>query len=96
MNHYISTFDGNSSLLVDEEPQEKVDSHMEPITRPKLSSGSKKRAKVGNNKNSRPRDRQLIMDRMKELRELIPDGGRVSVYNSLPKLKCLHSHFFHF
>ncbi|WJX81891.1 hypothetical protein P8452_64721 [Trifolium repens] len=84
-NHYISTFDGNSSLLVDEEPQEKVDSHMEPITRPKLSSGSKKRAKVGSNKNSRPRDRQLIMDRMKELRELIPDGGRCSIDNLLER-----------
>ncbi|KAG5106483.1 hypothetical protein JHK82_043453 [Glycine max] len=44
---------------------------------PKLSSSSKKRTRVGNNQKSRPRDRQLIMDRMKELRELVPEGGRV-------------------
>lgn len=79
MNHIISSFDGNSSLLVDEAPREQVNNHVVPISRPKLSSVSKKKSKVGNKKNSRPRDRQLIMDRMKELRELIPDGGRVRI-----------------
>lgn len=85
-NQFLSSFDGNSGLLICEAPQEKVN-NMKPISGPKLSSANKKRTKVGNNKNSRPRDRQLIMDRMKELRELIPDGGRVSICMLLPKLK---------
>ncbi|KAL5057938.1 hypothetical protein RYX36_029542 [Vicia faba] len=85
MNHFISSLDGNSSLLVDEAPREQVNNHVVPISRPKLSSVSKKKAKVGNKKNSRPRDRQLIMDRMKELRELIPDGGRCSIDNLLER-----------
>jgi len=92
-NQFLSSFDDNSGLLIDEAPQEKVNNPMKPISGPKLSSANKKRAKVGNNKSSRPRDRQLIMDRMKELRELIPDGGRVSIYFSLPKLKCFGSLF---
>ncbi|XP_058736967.1 transcription factor bHLH155-like [Vicia villosa] len=82
---FMSSFDGNSSLLIDEAPREQVNNHMVPISRPKLSSVSKKKAKVGNKKNSRPRDRQLIMDRMKELRELIPDGGRCSIDNLLER-----------
>lgn len=79
-NSFISSLDGSSSLLIDEAPLEKVNNHNEPISGPKLSSASKKRARVGDKKNSRPRDRQMIMDRMKELRELIPDGGRVRVH----------------
>ncbi|CAK8541726.1 unnamed protein product [Lathyrus sativus] len=82
---FMPSFNGNSSLLVDEAPLEQVNNHVVPISRPKLSSVSKKRAKVGNKKNSRPRDRQLIMDRMKELRELIPDGGRCSIDNLLER-----------
>lgn len=77
-NHFTSSFDGNGSLLIDEVPQEKEDVHMLPINGPKLSSTNKKRTRVVNNQKARPRDRQLIMDRMKELRELVPDGGRVS------------------
>ncbi|XP_061348665.1 transcription factor bHLH155-like [Gastrolobium bilobum] len=85
-NRFTSTsFDGNSSLLFDEEWQEKIDSHMQPIRGPKLSSTSKKRARVGNSQNSRPRDRQMIMDRMKELRELVPDGGKGSIDNLLER-----------
>lgn len=73
-NHFTSSsFDGNASLLIDGAQHEKASG-------PKLSSTSKKRKGVGNNQKSRPRDRQLIMDRMKELRELVPDGGRVSFF----------------
>ena len=87
-NQFLSSFDDNSGLLIDEAPQKKVNNPMKPISGPKLCSANKKREKVGNKKNSRPRDRQLIMDRMKELRELIPEGGRVSIYILFPKLTC--------
>ncbi|XP_022640254.1 transcription factor bHLH155 isoform X2 [Vigna radiata var. radiata] len=84
-NHFTSSFDGNGSLLIDEVPQEKEDVHMLPINGPKLSSTNKKRTRVVNNQKARPRDRQLIMDRMKELRELVPDGGRCSIDNLLER-----------
>ncbi|KHN04065.1 transcription factor EMB1444-like [Glycine soja] len=84
-NHFTSSFDGNASLLIDKAQQEKANSHMQPIGGPKLSSSSKKRTRVGNNQKSRPRDRQLIMDRMKELRELVPEGGRCSIDNLLER-----------
>ncbi|KAK7395242.1 hypothetical protein VNO78_15792 [Psophocarpus tetragonolobus] len=84
-NHFTSSFDGNTSLLIDKAQQKKANSHMQPISGPKLSSTSKKRTRVGNNQKSRPRDRQLIMDRMKELRELVPDGGRCSIDNLLER-----------
>ncbi|KAK7292915.1 hypothetical protein RJT34_15772 [Clitoria ternatea] len=85
-NHFqSSSFEGNSSLLVDGAQLEKVISHMQPVGEPKLSSTSKKRARACNNQKSRPRDRQLIMDRMKELRELVPDGGKCSIDNLLER-----------
>ncbi|CAN1135131.1 Transcription factor bHLH155 [Linum perenne] len=45
----------------------------------KAASGSKRRAKPGGNHKSRPRDRQQIQDRVKELRELVPNGGKVTI-----------------
>ncbi|KAL9289828.1 hypothetical protein ACSQ67_024392 [Phaseolus vulgaris] len=84
-NPFTSSFDGNGSLLIDEVQQEKEDDHMLPISGPKLSSTHKKRTRVANNQKARPRDRQLIMDRMKELRELVPDGGRCSIDNLLER-----------
>lgn len=86
-NHFTSpSFGENSGLLIDESQSEKVYGQMQPLSGPKSSSTSKKRAKVGNSQRSRPRDRQLIMDRMKELRELVPDVGRVSFSVYGPKL----------
>ncbi|XP_028783425.1 transcription factor EMB1444 [Neltuma alba] len=79
------SFDGNSSILINETEQEKVYGRVQPNSGPKLSSTSKKRARVGNTKRPRPRDRQLIMDRMKELRELVPDGAGCSIDNLLER-----------
>lgn len=42
---------------------------------------SKKRARPGESCRPRPRDRQLIQDRIKELRELVPNGAKVSCCN---------------
>lgn len=78
-NHFTSSsFHGNASLLIDEARHGKLHG-------PKCSGTSKKRKGVGNNQKSRPRDRQLIMDRMKELRELVPEGGRCSIDNLLER-----------
>ncbi|KAH7834575.1 hypothetical protein Vadar_017488 [Vaccinium darrowii] len=40
---------------------------------------NKKRARPGENGRPRPRDRQLIQDRIKELRELVPNGSKCSI-----------------
>ncbi|KAH9624085.1 hypothetical protein KSS87_022970 [Heliosperma pusillum] len=40
---------------------------------------NKKRARPGENSRPRPRDRQLIQDRIKELRELVPNGSKCSI-----------------
>ncbi|XP_075490129.1 transcription factor EMB1444 isoform X4 [Primulina tabacum] len=40
---------------------------------------NKKRTRTGENSRPRPRDRQLIQDRIKELRELVPSGSKCSI-----------------
>jgi hypothetical protein len=44
------------------------------------SKASRKRSRPGENPKPRPKDRQLIQDRIKELRELVPNGAKVSSY----------------
>ncbi|KAI3526615.1 hypothetical protein L1887_05872 [Cichorium endivia] len=46
---------------------------------------SKKRAKPGEGSRPRPRDRQLIQDRIKELRELVPNGAKCSIDSLLER-----------
>lgn len=41
------------------------------------AKSSRKRSRPGENHRPRPRDRQLIQDRLKELRELVPNGAKV-------------------
>lgn len=48
------------------------------------AKNNKKRARPGENCRPRPRDRQLIQDRIKELRELIPNGAKVTFPHLLP------------
>ncbi|KAE9589899.1 hypothetical protein Lal_00037568 [Lupinus albus] len=43
------------------------------------AKSSKKRARPGESSRPRPRDRQLIQDRIKELRELVPNGAKCSI-----------------
>lgn len=50
----------------------------------------KKRARPGESCRPRPRDRQLIQDRIKELRELVPNGSKVTSTHSSYAL-CLRS-----
>ena len=53
------------------------------------SKASRKRSRPGENPKPRPKDRQLIQDRIKELRELVPNGAKVSSFVDLAHFKCL-------
>ncbi|XP_024456961.2 transcription factor bHLH155 isoform X2 [Populus trichocarpa] len=53
--------------------------------RSESAKNSKKRAKPGENCRPRPRDRQLIQDRIKELRELVPNGSKCSIDSLLER-----------
>ncbi|KAJ4766694.1 Transcription factor-related family protein [Rhynchospora pubera] len=50
-----------------------------------LRSTNKKRYRSGENPRPRPKDRQLIQDRIKELRELVPNGAKCSIDALLEK-----------
>ncbi|CAN6471627.1 unnamed protein product [Victoria cruziana] len=45
----------------------------------KLPKSNKKRSKPGESGRPRPRDRQQIQDRIKELREIVPEGAKCSI-----------------
>ncbi|KAM7521690.1 hypothetical protein LguiA_011592 [Lonicera macranthoides] len=74
------------SSLVEEETLHRLNSSRshskcsEQSDRPKeLAKINKKRGKPGENCRPRPRDRQLIQDRIKELRDLVPNGSKCSI-----------------
>ncbi|PKA47018.1 Transcription factor LHW [Apostasia shenzhenica] len=50
-----------------------------------MCKSSKKRARPGESPRPRPKDRQLIMDRVKELREIVPNGAKCSIDALLEK-----------
>lgn len=58
---------------------EQVERYSEP------AKTNKKRARAGENCRPRPRDRQLIQDRIKELRELVPNGSKCSIDSLLER-----------
>ncbi|KAJ9169595.1 hypothetical protein P3X46_017764 [Hevea brasiliensis] len=53
--------------------------------RPEPAKNNKKRARPGESCRPRPRDRQLIQDRIKELRELVPNGAKCSIDSLLER-----------
>lgn len=69
--------------------------NIQPRKGTKLSSGSKRRARPGENQKPRPRDRQLIQDRIKELRELVPNGVKVSCFLKVNVLMLVFISGFH-
>ncbi|CAA0832168.1 Transcription factor bHLH155 [Striga hermonthica] len=50
-----------------------------------LAKPNRKRARPGESTRPRPRDRQLIQDRIKELRELVPSGSKCSIDSLLER-----------
>ncbi|TYH32442.1 hypothetical protein ES288_A01G253000v1 [Gossypium darwinii] len=81
---YEGSFDmpnrSNTQLPKSSQPQTlESDYYGETQKGPKQSSIKVRRAKPGDNPKARPRVRQLIRDRLKELRELVPNGAKYSI-----------------
>ncbi|KAF5794499.1 putative transcription factor bHLH family [Helianthus annuus] len=72
----------------------------EQINRPREpAKAGKKRARPGESGKPRPRDRQLIQDRIKELRQLVPNGSKCSIDSLLERtikhmlfMQCITKH----
>ncbi|KAJ6362975.1 hypothetical protein OIU78_003213 [Salix suchowensis] len=67
------------STIFDQEQQEKDKSYTHPWKGQKMSKVARRSARRSENQRPRPRDRQLIQDRVKELRELVPNGSKCSI-----------------
>ncbi|KAM3398811.1 transcription factor LHW [Capsicum galapagoense] len=50
-----------------------------------MSKTGRKRLKPGENPRPRPKDRQMIQDRVKELREIVPNGAKCSIDSLLER-----------
>jgi len=74
-----ASFESTMDVFTNGEQLGKGYNNTQPRKGTKLSSVSKRRAKPGDNQKPRPRDRQLIQDRIKELRELVPNGVKCSI-----------------
>ncbi|KAL8152724.1 hypothetical protein V2J09_010484 [Rumex salicifolius] len=77
-----STKTGISMLA--EEKKRKKHSHG-PSDRGVQQEGVSKKARLNNGRKPRPKDRQLIQDRLKELRDLVPKGEKCSIDSLLDK-----------
>ncbi|MED6220193.1 hypothetical protein PIB30_042567 [Stylosanthes scabra] len=53
--------------------------------RPDEGKSNRKRLKPGENPRPRPKDRQMIQDRVKELREIVPNGAKCSIDSLLER-----------
>ncbi|XP_059305537.1 transcription factor bHLH155-like isoform X1 [Lycium ferocissimum] len=82
---YASSFDCAVSAFNEGQHQTKVFSSLSCHKESKISNTNKKRRRSGDNHKSRPRDRQLIQDRLKELRQLVPSGAKCSIDGLLDK-----------
>lgn len=74
----LSSAESKISSLSDKQQQRKGSDSLNPVKLSRLSTTNKRRARYGDNQKTRPRDRQLIQDRIKELRELVPDSEKVN------------------
>ncbi|KAG6640093.1 hypothetical protein I3843_10G139500 [Carya illinoinensis] len=80
------SFNNTRSKLIDKEQQGKPKGSMQPRKGNKLSNASKRRARIGENQRPRPRDRQMIQDRLEELRQLVPNGAKCSIDSLLDRV----------
>ncbi|XP_022862681.1 transcription factor LHW-like isoform X2 [Olea europaea var. sylvestris] len=74
-----SSIESTMSVLTHEQQQRKGLGSMNLGKGVSLSSTNKRKVHAGDNRRPRPRDRQLIQDRIKELRELVPNGAKCSI-----------------
>ncbi|KAI3667064.1 hypothetical protein L6452_42107 [Arctium lappa] len=73
------SYEGVVDELTEEEEQKSSYSVLHQGKGSKPSVASKRRGKPGAKQKPRPRDRQMIQDRLKDLRELVPDGAKCSI-----------------
>lgn len=83
--HSASSFDYVVSTFDEGHHQTKVFSSLDCHKESKISNTNKKRRRSGDSHKPRPRDRQLIQDRLKELRQLVPSGAKCSIDGLLDK-----------
>lgn len=92
----LTSLPTSNSLVVNEREENDCDItlHRKVMKR----SNSSRRIKVTSNTRQRPKDRQLIQDRIKELRQLVPNGSKVGVLRTdVRQFKfCLLFFFFPF
>ncbi|KAI3473192.1 hypothetical protein Pfo_030484 [Paulownia fortunei] len=81
----VSSVESKISVLSDKQQERKGHDSLNPGKLSRLSTTNKRRARAGDNQRPRPRDRQLIQDRIKELRELVPDSDKCSIDGLLDK-----------
>ncbi|KAF3966340.1 hypothetical protein CMV_009548 [Castanea mollissima] len=73
------SFNSIRSTLIDEVQQQKDSGCMQPRKGTKPSNAGKRRARAAEHQRQRPRDRQMIQDRVKELRQLVPNAAKCSI-----------------
>ncbi|KAL8140903.1 hypothetical protein V2J09_006924 [Rumex salicifolius] len=77
-----SFYGSENSSWVEKGPNAKHETSIATANSKKSSEVGKptrKRLKPGENPRPRPKDRQMIQDRVKELREIVPNGGKCSI-----------------
>ncbi|XP_030531997.1 transcription factor bHLH155-like isoform X2 [Rhodamnia argentea] len=67
------------STVTDKEQRRRGSPHEQAKGQKMMISGSKRKGRPGDNQRPRPRDRQLIQERLKELRDLVPNGAKGSI-----------------
>ncbi|CAN4107182.1 unnamed protein product [Withania somnifera] len=82
---HSASFDCVVSAFNEGQHQTKVFSSLSCHKESKISNTNKKRRRSGDGHKPRPRDRQLIQDRLKELRQLVPHGAKCSIDGLLDK-----------
>lgn len=81
----VTSIESKISSLSDKQQPRKGHDSLNRGKSSRLSTTSKKRARTGDNHKPRPRDRQLIQDRIKELRDLVPNSEKCSIDGLLDK-----------
>ncbi|KAG8376941.1 hypothetical protein BUALT_Bualt09G0116400 [Buddleja alternifolia] len=81
----LSSVESRMSVLADRPQLGKVYDSLNPGKLSRLSSTNKRKVRGEDNQRPRPRDRQLIQDRIKELRKLVPNSEKSSIDGLLDK-----------
>ncbi|XXG62525.1 hypothetical protein AAC387_Pa05g0865 [Persea americana] len=76
-----SVYESQTSLWTEDGLSMKCDSTSTAFSKRSNEAGkpNRKRSRPGENPRPRPKDRQMIQDRLKELREIVPNGAKYSI-----------------